>query len=348
MKPSEGNGGGNGRPRKSTFLTSIFGGDNSQKAAALTLRILEDKSQRKLAEIGADAVPSLITLAKDRDLQEKIGKESPNGWKDVEAVAAKTLVKIGIPSVAPLAGLVYAGGRIETVASKCLKMVCRNNPVREDEEVSQRLLEMMESPDWNMLRAGVWASAHAGGDSVVKRLAELSKDGWNQRIKERCVLMHSQLRGLNGKRAIEALEANGMQFRRPTVETLIPVEILMRIEMAQDPVEEAAKYAEAFELADRAEKRAVSELSIWALGEMGSPSAFKEIIAMLGSENEMVSIRASMAAKRAISQGNPEVLEIAKEAVQEGRRIKASHSQMFLERAMAMERAAEMLEGIVG
>lgn len=347
-KPGEGTGGGAERPRKSTFLTSIFGGDDSQKAAALTLRILEDKAQRRLAEIGADAVPSLATLLRDRGLQEKIGRESPNGWKDVEAAAAKTLVKIGVPAVVPLAGLVYSGGRVETAASKCLKMVCRGDAARKDSDVSEGLLGMMESSDWNVLRAGIWASAHAGGDGVVGRLTELAREGWSRGIKERCELRQSQFRSLTERRAVEALEANGAQFRRPTVEMLIPAEVMMKIDLSEKPIEEANGYADRFEIMDRAERNLVRDLSVWALGEIGSPSAFREVLGMLGSENEMLSIRASMAAKRAISKGNPEVLGMAREAVRRGKEIRASQSQMFLGKALEMERAAEILEGIVG
>jgi len=283
------NGNGNSpKPRRSTFLTSVFGGDPAQKAAALSLQLPSEKAQERLVKLGADAVSPVLTVLRNNSLQEKMSGGDEEVRNRIRGAAAEIIVKIGAPAIAELRPLLSADDvdskRLGySLIRKILTRALENpdaNAVTEQEvaDAGTEVLRMMASADRHEISMGIEFSSKVPGAETIPVLAMLAKEGWSNAQKSQRNARIAEMEAIRGRLASkEDIETRSIKGAVPEQDILL----LIVPGKPEDHVKTAERFLNGYRVADSAERSSIRAEAVGALGRIGTADAVKELLGLL-------------------------------------------------------------------
>ena len=366
MKKDSINNGTNGngdapRPRRSTFFTSVFGGDPAQKAAALSLQLPSEKAQERLIKLGADAVSPVLAVLRDNPLQEKMSGGNEEVRNRIRGAAAEIIVKIGAPAIAELRPLLYE----DDVDSRRLgyslirKILTRalENPdedaVTEKEVLEARaeVLRMTAGAGRHEISMGIDFSSKIPGAEAIPFLGMLAKEGWSKAQRDQRNARIAEMEAIRGRLASkEDIETRSLKGA-------VPEEDIMQILVPGDQVNAAERLLNGYRVADSVERSSIRAEAVGALGRIGTADAVKELLGLLeGLAYEpgvlcscSLDVKIAAALKEAAKR-NPEATRLIAEAV--GKWNSSERTEIAkagqVSDSLARERAAHMSDLLSG
>lgn len=327
-KDASSNGSNGDGPRKS-FVTSIFGGNPSQKATALVFRLLEERAQEKLVKLGADAVSSVLTVLRDSSLQEKMCGGNEEVRNRIRGAAAEIIVKIGTAAIAQLRPLLYA----DDVDSKRLgyslirKILVRalENPnadaVTEKEvlEAGAEVLRMTAGADRHEIGMGIEFSYKVPGAETIRILGMLAQEGWSDGMKNQRNARIAEMEEIRSRLAsevdIETRSLKGAVPEQDLLQLIVPGE-------PKDHVRAAERLLNGYKVEDNVVRGCIRAEAVEALGKIGSADAVKELLWLLEGLKYAPEVLCSCsldvkiaAALKEAAKKNPEATRLIAEAV---------------------------------
>ncbi|MFA5412557.1 MAG: hypothetical protein WC350_04400 [Candidatus Micrarchaeia archaeon] len=209
----------------------------------------------------------------------------------------------------------------------------------------ERIMGLLCSWDWRQMRAGIYAARmHPSPEATVK-LGEIALNGKSEEARIACERRNEQLIGIEAL-LIERLP-DGTALR-PSEVVYIPIDMLIRIRMAEKPKQQAMEERAKLEADDKIMGTVMRANAITALGDIASPTAARELIKLVRrtSDGEMW-IRASNALRVACKKNPSEIVPLVKEEINRWEQVRIEQERGNRLHANGREIHAEEVAGML-
>lgn len=200
---------------------------------------------------------------------------------------------------------------------------------------------------WNLgqMRAGIYAARMYPTPEAAVKIGEIALNGKSEEARIACERRNEQLIGIEAL-LIERLP-DGTALR-PSEVVYIPIDMLIRIRMAERPKQQAMEERAKLEQDDRIMGMVMRAIAITAMGDIASPAAARELIKLVRrtSDGEMW-VRASNALRVACKKNPAEVVPVVSEEISRWEQVRAEEEGANALHAGGKEIHAEEVLGML-